>query len=115
MSPVSRKCSASVNMMAPGPIEWTASMCPPAPSGPTACVRQPRPSEKCPSGRSGFEPPWVPADARGCMRQAQPLVQAVGGLLVQALQIQGPQNHVGLGREDAERKVVEVPLAAGRP
>ncbi len=49
----------------------------------------------------------------GLQGQAQPLVQAVRGFPVHALQVQRAQDHEGLRGEDAERKVVEAPPALG--
>jgi hypothetical protein len=90
-------------------------MSPPAPSGPTAWVRHPNPSEKWPSGRSGYRQ-GVGAFARaGLQGQAQPLVQAIGGFPLHALQVQCAQNHISLRGEDAEREVIEAAPALGVP
>ena len=92
--------------MDPGPKAWTPSMCPPAPGGPTACVRQPCPSENSPLGRSASpmgdgRSNWDPSAARptGRTRRRPPDVRAH--------QVQSRENQIRLGPQDTVGIVVE--------
>ena len=44
-----------------------------------------------------------PGHDLGIHRQAEPLGQAIGGLAMHPLEVQGAEDHVGLRREDPER------------
>ena len=73
-------------------------------NGPAAGREAPRDDARRPRERSSAR-----------IGRAEPLVEAIGRLLMHSLKIQSAENHVGLRRENPEGIVVEVPFACRHP